>query len=499
MAATRRGQRGLPECLVPWLARALWLTAMMLALPWSGRAFAQEVQETHYPSGELKERYETNEAGQKAGLYERFRTDGTLEERAQYKADQLDGLRTQFDAAGRLEVESHYSRGLRFGSWVKYQEGSVVLKARYEKDQLNGRFERFLPDGRRLLQAQYKKGLLDGKYIESKPDAHWERNAKYKAGVLDGKATIEIAGKVQSQRTWKNGRLVDLDGIVPYPLALDALTAELAEASRVGPIDPQDPQSADRQGELARLKAYRALCRIPWKDLTLNPEWNALCDAAGELCKAIGHLDHTPSQPPGMDDKAYARGYQGTSNSNLSSGGLRGSVDSYMNDSDPSNIDRIGHRRWCLNPNMAKTGFGSAGQWAAMWSMDSSGPGARGLTSVMYPPPGYVPSDMFGPRHAWSIHLLSGRVPTSKDAIEVTMHRLDENFLPAGDALQLDWKDLGGGGYGGSPCIVFRPESIEVRPGSRYAIQISLDQGKSIAFDYLVEFCAPTREPRQRR
>ena len=46
-----------------------------------------------------------------------------------------------------------------------------------------------------------------------------------------------------------------------------------------------------------------------------------------------------------------------------------------MNDGDDYNIDRVGHRRWILNPPMEKTGFGwvygSHGTYAAMYAFDN--------------------------------------------------------------------------------------------------------------------------------
>jgi hypothetical protein len=52
-----------------------------------------------------------------------------------------------------------------------------------------------------------------------------------------------------------------------------------------------------------------------------------------------------------MDDKRYQQGVEGAGHSNLAvSGAVVDSVDNYMDDSDPGNVGRLGHRRWCLNP-----------------------------------------------------------------------------------------------------------------------------------------------------
>ena len=130
-----------------------------------------------------------------------------------------------------------------------------------------------------------------------------------------------------------------------------------------------------------------------------------------------------------------------------------------------------------------------------MWSMDGSGPGTKDLDAVLYPPPGYLPLDLFGPRHAWSIQLVRGKAPATKEDIEVEVVRLNEYYQPRGEPLELDWKDINHGGYGGGPCVIFRPVDLQVRPGLRYGVKVSLDGGKSLAFDYLVEFVeAPGRD-----
>ena len=121
-------------------------------------------------------------------------------------------------------------------------------------------------------------------------------------------------------------------------------------------------------------------------------------------------------------------------------------------------------------------------------SMEGSGPGVRGRDAVLYPPAGFVPVDLFGSRHAWSIQLLDGKTASSDDDIQVEIVRLDEYFQPRGEPYELDYKAKAGGGFGGSPCIVFRPADLRVRPGARFGVTVSLDGGKSMAFGYLVEF-----------
>ena len=116
--------------------------------------------------------------------------------------------------------------------------------------------------------------------------------------------------------------------------------------------------------------------------------------------------------------------------------------------------------------------------------------GFDGLDAVYYPPRGYVPVDLFGARHAWSITLLRGGKP-SKDKLKVLIFELDENYLKRGAPLQLDYRNVAGGGFGGGPCLLFRPVGLRVEPGRRYLAEVSVDGGNSVAHRYVVEFCEP--------
>jgi hypothetical protein len=141
---------------------------------------------------------------------------------------------------------------------------------------------------------------------------------------------------------------------------------------------------------------------VPHADLALVDTFNRHADAGSKLCERIGRLDHTPENP-GLPEDEYAFAYTGTSRSNLFQGnGMPGSVPAYMDDSDARNIDRVGHRRWCLNPAMVKTGFGASGVFAAMWAHDASRKDVPDFDYVAYPAMGYMPDYYFGARHAWS-------------------------------------------------------------------------------------------------
>jgi hypothetical protein len=256
------------------------------------------------------------------------------------------------------------------------------------------------------------------------------------------------------------------------------------------PAPDEDPKDlkAMRAAALRRLQAYRALCGVPWQELALDSGFNDLCQAASEVCNKLGQISHDPPDPGGLPPGRYQQGRLGAASSNLCCrSDIASTVDAYMADSDSSNIDRVGHRRWCLNPPMRRTGFGWHEGTSAMWSMDEGGPCVRGMDAVCYPPPGCVPVDIFGPRHAWSNSPLRFRSPKHAN-LKIRIVPLDDRYLPVGDPLVLDHATISEGEFASPTCIIFRPGKIKVAPKKRYWTEVSLDGGKTAVLRYLVEF-----------
>ncbi len=384
------------------------------------------------------------------------------------------------------------TKGQKVGQHVSYyRDGTVRVRATYRDNIRNGRYEAYYRNGKKRLTTAYRKGKLNGKHQEHSRDGRRTVTAHYQDDMLHGSFNVVLDGKTLTRQVWKQSTLFQLNGHQPFPRKLQDIQGQLKTIlkapEKVAGAD-RDPKLPLRLAALRRLQAYRYLCMLRWEDMELNPTWNELCEAAAQVCKRIGRLDHTPPKPDGMDDETYNKGYRGASHSNLSVGsGMVRSVDSYMNDSDPSNIDRVGHRRWCLNPGMRKTGFGSAGRFSAMWSMDSSGGGAGGIAAIYYPPRGYTPVDFFGPRHAFSISIIKGG-RAKKDSLDIKITPLDQQYLAAGKPLALDYKNVTNGGAGVPHVLIFRPVGLVVAPGRRYWVEVSYDGGKTQAHEYLVEF-----------
>lgn len=405
----------------------------------------------------------------------------------------LDGNYEAFTESGARTLFAMFSHGQRHGAWREWRaDGRKIRMLNYQHDVLHGECEEFHPNGRQQSLGDYRDGKRTGKWVETDASGDRRVSAEYRDGKRNGPLRISYKDKVLSRQVWKDDRLEQLDDLEPFPVPAEQLRAELKAIldAPPPPLDAKDPLAAARQEALRRLQAYRHLCGLPYAEMALVPEWNLRCDAAAEICRRIGHLDHTPPKPDGMDDARYRLGAEGAGHSNLSiNATLARSVDSYMDDSDASNIDRIGHRRWCLNPAMKKTGFGSDDHYHAMWSMDESGGTAKGLPAVYYPPRGYTPIDMFSPNRAFSIALLKGSVP-KKEELQADIHVLDDDYLPLGAPLEMDHCDVAAGGYGGLACLVFRAKGLVVAAGRKYLVEVSYDKGKTFEHRYVVEFCA---------
>lgn len=456
---------------------------------------SEEVTENH-PDGTVRLRYHVDVDGKRHGLFEQFWLSGQLEIRARYTHGSFDGVYESFREDGTAKIIASYLKGKRNGSWRELTAaGKTSLVATYRRDVLHGKYETYDATGARTLAANYKAGILDGKYVEHFPNRNRTWSGRYKKGFIDGPVTVKDGKKTVSKQKWKAGTLVTLGGEEPFPRSAQELRETLAGILGQGSDVPEpgteaDPQAGNRAAGLRRLRAYRDLCGLPQANMELVPRWNNLCDAAAEACDMNGGLSHTPPKPPGMDKKRYSEAKLGAIASNLAGGGILGSIDQYMDDSDPSNIDRVGHRRWCLNPAMKKTAFGSAKSYSAMWATDSSGTTAKGLKAVLYPPAGWIPTDFFGPNHAWSISVLRGGVP-AEDDLDVKIFALDEHWVRSGDPLELNWKSVSDTSTGAGPTLIFRPVGLRAQVGSQYLAEISFDGGKTVEYSYVVAFCDP--------
>ena len=263
-----------------------------------------------------------------------------------------------------------------------------------------------------------------------------------------------------------------------HPLTLPEEMFEAAPSCQA-PYAPGRDKDSALEAAAGRLNALRQIAGLP--AVTLDEE---LCQQAqyGAVLLAASDFSHTPSQPSDMDDGFYRQGREATSSSNIYAGQtLTGAIDGFMDDSDDSNIDRLGHRRWQLNPQMGKVGFGYAesdgryGSYVAEKVFDKSAK-TPNYDFISWPSSGNFPAELFGGHTAWSVTLNPERYQTPDwQAVTVTLTRQGD-----GKQWTLDKGDNGSGqaffnvetsNYGVNNCIIFRPEGIEDYMGT-YTVEI---------------------------
>jgi len=223
-------------------------------------------------------------------------------------------------------------------------------------------------------------------------------------------------------------------------------------------------------------------------------EWNSYrieSQAASLVLAANGVLSHTPAQPKGMGfHDWYDSGNRACGKSNLywssgNSAALEDAVRSWLNDSDPTNINALGHRRWVLNPPMSKYGFGCVtnpgkGTFITMWAFDASGTGKK--ERVLWPNEGYFPSSFFEPRQAWSISLDSSvysNTAANTANISVKLTCLNNNktwtFTKADTNTSGKYFSVNTDGYAMNFCIIFRPDGITSygNDSNKYRVEVT--------------------------
>lgn len=143
------------------------------------------------------------------------------------------------------------------------------------------------------------------------------------------------------------------------------------------------------QDAVNSLNQYRYLCGVP-EEVEADKEMVEQATDAAQACKKNGELSH---------DIGHS-----TDICNLANGAdMRSSVQQYIDDFGPNNKVSRGHRRWCLNPPMGKTGFGEDGAYSAMVSIDQSGKHHM-RESWAYPGKGFFPKK-YVHGNAWSLYL----------------------------------------------------------------------------------------------
>ena len=264
------------------------------------------------------------------------------------------------------------------------------------------------------------------------------------------------------------------------------------------------------QAGLDRLNALRRIAGLP--AVSLDTSYTASAQAASLVNAVNDVMTHYPARPSGMSDTLYQQGAAAARRSNIAyyygyrpvDGPIASSVDLWMNDSDAYNVDRLGHRRWQLNPAMGKTGFGavyssSSSMHSTEYAFDNSGSGVD-YDFIAWPSSGNFPTidRMFNASTAWSVTLNPSKYQTpSKSAVSVTLVRQSDgtswtfsgNYAASSSGKYFNVETSG---YGVSNCIIFRPDVKQY--SGVYTVTITglkTRSGAAATLAYQVDFFDP--------
>ena len=232
---------------------------------------------------------------------------------------------------------------------------------------------------------------------------------------------------------------------------------------------------------IAMLNNIRYIAGLNY-DVALDDGFNEECQAGALINKINGSISHYPQQPSDMSDEMYQLAYKGCNESNIAWGFStlnKCIVFGWMSDEDEGNISSVGHRAWCLNPTMGKTGFGVVDNYYNMHSFDGSH--TSSVKNISWPAQN-MPVEYFEKNMPWSI--FTGSSETASD-VKVTLTRQSDGKV---------WnfsQDSADGyfnctNYIQSGTIVFRPSDITgYNDGDVFTVSVT---GVKTPLSYTVSF-----------
>jgi len=245
------------------------------------------------------------------------------------------------------------------------------------------------------------------------------------------------------------------------------------------PYSPGELSDRTTEAAFNALNQMRYVAGIP-ADVSYDDGYTEQAQAAA-LVNAINNvLTHTPARPEGISDELYDLACSGANSSNIASGitSLARSVRSWMSDSDSSNIARVGHRRWILNPTMEKTGFGAVGSYSAVYAFDGSF-GASDYKRVAWPAQN-MPLEFWNNGDAWSV---SFGKSVSMTNVQVTLTRKGDGKVWTFSANAADgYFNVDNSNRGQTGCVIFRPNNISYSSGDQFDVRISGADEADVAY-----------------
>ena len=283
--------------------------------------------------------------------------------------------------------------------------------------------------------------------------------------------------------------------IASHPFSTTESVSFTTSPDLTSPYDNQGALStASLNNGLNALNVVRYVAGLD--EVKLNSTYNKKAQIGAYVDALNGGISHTPSKPAGINSSIWSQQADEAINNscNLAAGhiNLAKAILAYMDDSDSSNIARLGHRRWCLSPEMEQTGFGQVNTtsgyryYSNMYVMDNSGANWNTDTTGIAWPAMNMPVEYFGTDQAWSYSL--GTSITSPSSVQVTLTRKSDGktwtFKNGSSDFYVEADTSSTRGARG--CVIFRPSGISsYKDGDVYNVKIT---GLGTTVNYDVNF-----------
>ncbi|MCR5118766.1 MAG: Ig-like domain-containing protein [Lachnospiraceae bacterium] len=210
---------------------------------------------------------------------------------------------------------------------------------------------------------------------------------------------------------------------------------------------------------------------------------------SGSLVNAINKsLSRPPAKPEGMGDAMYEQAKAGVNASLLAMNcdSLTRAIQNVWLP-DLKNVKTLGLRRWALNPEMAKTGFGQVENYEAMYVFDRNR--KSGTKTVAWPAEN-MPVDWMKDEMAWSVSF-GWKLDESKIEVVLVREKDKKTWKFSKDKSDGTFY-VNNGSYGQQGCVIFKPAGFKTVAGDRYKVRIS--GASDLVLEYYVNFFIPGLE-----
>lgn len=233
-------------------------------------------------------------------------------------------------------------------------------------------------------------------------------------------------------------------------------------------------------------------------NVKLNSSYTTAAQNATLIMAINGGLSHSPTQPSGLSNSLYDSGFLGASKSNLSAGrsDLKTAIiNGWMNDSDSSNISKVGHRRHILRPTAKTTGFGLANNltdskykaYAAQYCIDDTYFDKTSLTGGVMWPAQNMPTEFFVKDYAWSYSSMNNSIPSGA-TVTLTKNNGEQvwNLSSKDSDISGNYLTIASESYGDKGCIIFKAKDLTYKNGDIFKVEIK--NGSTLFDSYEVNF-----------